>query len=226
MLRKRVLISREATVFFLCALFVFAIIRMFAYFEKSLRPTILSVTAARANIIATEAINNAVTEKVAQGIQYQDLIVLQKNTSGDIVLAQINTAVVNGLMAETTMRVQETLAALGGEKIYIPLGQVMGSYLLANLGPRIPITLLPVGYVNTSIDNTFEEAGINQVRHKIYFNIHADVQVVVPFVSSVTKVSTAVPIVDALYPGKVPDTVINLQFPASRNLFDPQLPSQ
>lgn len=218
LLRRRTQISTEAIVFFIMAAFIFGVIRLFMFFDHNLRPTILSVAGARADIIATEAINNAVTEKVARNILYQDLILLEKNRDGRIVMAQTNIMVVNGLMTETTMRVQEALTSLKGEKIYIPLGQALGSYLLANVGPRIPVTLIPVGFVNTTIVDQFEEAGINQVRHKIYFDITAEVEVIIPFVSRVTKVSTMVPIVDAIYPGDVPDTVINLQFPAGQTI--------
>ena len=214
-LRQRGLVSREALIFFLLALFLFGILRMFILFDRTLRPTILSVAAARTDMIATEAINKAVSEKVARNILYQDLVILQKDREGKIVLAQINNMEVNRLMAETTMRVQQALTSIKGEVVYIPLGQAFGSFLLANYGPRIPITLIPIGYVNTDIIDQFEDVGINQVRHKIYLDIHAEVQVVIPFVSSVTKVSTTVPIVDAIYPGEVPDTVINLQFPDS-----------
>lgn len=221
MLRRKI-INREAIVFFFIAVFFFAVIRLFLYFDRNLRPTILSIASARADVIATEAINNAVTEKVARGILYQDLIMLEKNNDGKIIMAQVNIMEVNRLIAETTMRVQEALVALKGEKIYIPLGQALGSYLLANMGPRIPIALIPVGYVNTTLDDKFEEAGINQVRHKIYLEIYTEVQIVIPFVSKATKVTSAVPIVDAIYPGEVPDTVINLQFPGGQVLPLPQ----
>ncbi|MCW3491165.1 sporulation protein YunB [Dethiobacter alkaliphilus] len=229
MLSRKVYVSREAFIFFLIAVFIFGIIRMFLYFDRNLRPTILSVASARADIIATEAINSAVSEKVARNILYQDLILLEKDREGRIVMAQTNNMEVNRLMSETTMRVQETLTSLKGEKIYIPLGQALGSYLLANVGPRIPITLIPIGFVNTEIIDEFEEAGINQVRHKIYLDIHAEVEIIIPFVSQVTKVSTTVPIVDANYIGEVPDTVINLQFPSGQTAPlppSPQLPAE
>lgn len=218
MLRRKMYISREAMVFFILALFFFAIIRLLLYFEKNLRPTILSIASMRADILATEAINQAVSEKVARSILYQDLILLQKDREGKIMMAQTNIMAVNELMAETTMRVQKSLESLQGEEIYIPLGQAFGSFLFASVGPRIPITLVPIGYVNTKIYDSLESAGINQVRHKIYLEIHADVQVVIPFVSSTTKVSTTVPLVDALYIGEVPETVINLQFPGGYTL--------
>lgn len=222
MFRRRGLrLSRDALFFITLTLLIFAVIRLLVILERNLGPTILAVAAMRADILAAEAINQAVSEKVASGILYQDLVMLNKGGDGRIILAQINSMEVNRLLAETTLRVQQALVALKREVIYIPLGQAFGSYPLADYGPLIPITLVPMGRVNTEVIDTFEEAGINQVRHKIYFNIHAEVQVVIPFVSAVTQVSTTVPIVDAIYPGEVPDTVINLQFPGG---FSQQMP--
>jgi sporulation protein YunB len=128
-------------------------------------------------------------------------------------MAQTNVREVNRLVAETTLQAQGALTALSEEKLYIPFGQALNNIFLAGLGPRIPVTVIPVGFVSTEITDTFEEAGINQVRHKLYLRIRAEVQVAIPFMSSVTHVSTSVPIVDAIYPGVVPDTVINLKFP-------------
>lgn len=212
--RGRPVVRREFIAFLFAALLIFAFIRVFFLFEKSLRPTILAIAAARADNLATEAINRAVNESVAGGVLYQDLILLQRDGEGKIVLAQTNSMAINALMTETTLRVKDALESLKGEVIYIPLGQVSGSQLLANYGPRIPISLVPVGLVHTKICDAFEDAGINQVRHKIYFDIQADVQIVIPFVSEEVTVSTTVPLVDAVYPGEVPDTVINLGFPA------------
>lgn len=218
MLRRRIAVSRQAMVFFVLAAFLFGVTQFFIFLEQRLRPTIFSIAGARAKTIATEAINRAVKEKMADNILYQDLIFVERSGEGRIVMAQTNIVAVNKLLAETTLRAQEALTSLKGETIYIPAGQVLGSYLLAGLGPRIPITLIPVGFVDTTIVDRFEEAGINQVRHKIYFNIHAEVEIVIPFLSRITKVSTMIPIVDAIYPGEVPDTVINLQFPAGQSM--------
>ncbi len=51
-------------------------------------------------------------------------------------------------------------------------------------------------------------AGINQVRHKIYLQIITDMRIIIPFISSAINMDITVPIADAIYPGEVPDTVI------------------
>ncbi len=212
-------INRRQVVFFIIALLLFSTVRLFMYMEQNLRPTIIASASYYADMLATESINNAVREKIAEEMIYDNLIKLERDDSGRIIMAQINTMEVNRLMSSTTLEVQETLRALQGEIIKLPLGQALGSYILANIGPRIPVVLMPIGKVNTDIVDIFEEAGINQTRHKIYLNVEAEVQVVIPFISSATKVVTQVPIADSVYQGEVPDTVINLQFPSDSAPF-------
>lgn len=205
--------GKKLIAFLVTATLIFLGVKGFLAVERNFRPVIVSIANVRADVLATEAINAAISEKMARNILYKDLVLLEKNREGRIVMAQTNTMEVNRLISTTTIRVQDALKAIRGEIIYIPLGQAVDSHLLANYGPRIPVRLIPVGRVNTRVIDVFESAGINQTRHKIYLDIHAEVQVVVPFVSSVIEVVTAVPLADNIYIGEVPDTVINLQFP-------------
>ncbi len=117
-------------------------------------------------------------------------------------------------MAETTLATREALLSLADIPFEIPLGEAIDSYLLATYGPKIPVKLIPFGRVNTKLIDSFEEAGINQTRHKIYLQVSAEVQIVVPLISSAVEVITSVPITDAIFVGEVPDTAINLQFPS------------
>ena len=44
--------------------------------------------------------------------------------------------------------------------------------MLAGRGPDIPIVIVPVGTVESRVYDVFEQAGINQTRHKIYLEIN------------------------------------------------------
>ncbi|HZK25790.1 MAG TPA: sporulation protein YunB [Oscillospiraceae bacterium] len=215
MLRRRLIVKRETRVFFLLALLIFLMIRMFMLIEHNLRPTILRSAGIRANYIATEAVNKAILENVAQDVDYQDLILLVKDNSGRIVFSQVNNVTISGIIAATNLHAQEALKTVAREKISIPFGQVFNSYLLANVGPRIPVKISPRGVINTNLIDKFESAGINQVRHKIYLEVQAEMQVVIPLMADKINVSTTILLVDAIYPGEVPNTVIDLQYPLS-----------
>ena len=210
---RRLRLNPRLIIFIILIVIILLFIQIFLFVESNLRPTLLAIAEARAKIIAFDAINQAINEKVAQEIRYNDLIEVEKDRDGKIAMTQINTMEVNRIQAETVRRVQGTLQNIEGEIVRIPIGQVLGSQILAYYGPKVPVTLIPIGTVHVDISHSFSEAGINQTRHKIYLEVFADVQFVVPFISAEREVKTAIPIADTIYMGDVPDTVIDLPFP-------------
>jgi len=204
------------TFLFLCLL-VFLLFRGFWAVEKKMRPVILSIAQVRADMLATDAVNRAIIEEVAHGILYQDLISIKQDDSGKIIMAQINTMEINRLMAKTTIATQNALKDIAKEPLKIPLGEVLDSYLLASYGPYIPVRLIPIGRVNTSLLDSFEAAGINQVRHKIYLDVFTEIRIVIPFIAEEIEVHTTVPLADTIYPGEVPEKVINLLMDSLRS---------
>jgi sporulation protein YunB len=202
------------------AIFIFLAVRAFLFVEGNLRPTIISMAEARARQLATEAINNAIKQKIAQESRYEHLIFIQKDNQGKIIMAEVNNMEIAKIQALTTMSVQSTLEALQAQEIKIPLGQALGSEILANLGPRIPVTLVPVGTVSAEIQQTFESSGINIVSHQVGIDITARIQIVIPFFSSEISVHSFTPLATATYFGQVPETVINLPMP-----YDFEFPS-
>lgn len=206
--------------FFIIVFILFLIIEIFLYAEKSLRPAILSIAELKADILATETINRALLDNISSELVYTDLIKVERDESGRIVMANLDSIKINKLLAKTTLATQEALYAMEKQPFEIPLGEAMDSYILATYGPQIPVRLIPRGRVNTRIVDVFEEAGINQVRHKIYMEVFTEVRIVIPFISSPVEVLTTVPIADTIYPGEVPDTVINLRFPSEFTTID------
>jgi len=198
--------------FILLTALLFIVAQGIIMVERNLRPAIMAVASIIADGLATDAINFAILEHLA-GINYQDLVTIEKDEQGRIIMARINTMEVNRVMAETTIATNEALFGLEAKPFEIPLGEVINSYILATYGPTIPVQMVPMGRVNTKLVDSFEQAGINQTRHKIYLRVYTEVQIVIPFVSDSVEVVTTVPITDSIYIGEVPDTVITLQFP-------------
>lgn len=204
--------KRLAVIIFIVFL-VYIVISTFITVEGKLRPTIIAIAEARVKILATEAINSAIDKHIAQESRYEHLIFLHKDYQGNVSMAEVNNMEVARIQTLTTMNVQSVLKSLQTETLRIPLGQALGSEILANYGPRIPVRMTPIGTVNAEIIQAFESSGINIVSHQVGIEITAYVQIVIPFVSTEINVCTFTPIVTATYFGKVPDTVINLQFP-------------
>ncbi len=183
--------------------------------ELSFRPTITEVAEVKARLLATEAINKAIYDQVVSAVHYQDLIIIHKNNNNEITMMQANTLAIRKIQAETTLAIQNILEELSAEGFKIPMGQILGSRLLAAYGPKINVRLIPAGTVKVDILNSFDEAGINQIRHLIYLDVESNVKIVVPLFDSTAKVSTRVPIAETIIVGPVPDTFVKLDLGSS-----------
>ncbi len=186
---------------------------LFWVLETHLKPTLLAIAETKATLIATESINSVINEKVSKSINQQNLVNVQVDGRGKVVFIQPNTMEFNKLAADTTMSVQEALKGIGDEKITIPVGQVLGSQLLASMGPKITVTVIPMGTVQVKVVDKFEQAGINQTRHMIYLMATTQVRIVVPLVSKSATVTTQVPIAEYVVVGEVPGTYVQFPFP-------------
>jgi sporulation protein YunB len=206
---KRRRISRTLLISILFGVAVYG----FWIVESHLKPTLLAIGEARATVIATQAINNVINEQVSQQIDPQSLVNIKLDNRGRVVFIQPNTLEFNRLAADTTIKVQDALRIITEEKIFIPIGQVLGSQLLASLGPKIVVTIIPVGTVQVKVVDKFEQAGINQTRHMVYLFATTSIRIVVPLVSSTVSVHTQVPIAEYVVVGEVPSTYVQFPYP-------------
>ncbi len=200
--------------FIALVLLMLLLVEGFMLVERKIRPVFLAAAVMECDGIATRAINSALLDKVVSAVEYGELIVTEKDAGGKIVMAQINTLELNRIIALTTMATLEALTGISERKIKIPLGRISGSYILAPYGPKITVRLKPLGRVNTEVLDSFEDAGINQTRHKIYLQVTTELQVIVPLLADSLEVLTTVPLADTIYIGEVPETLVNLSFSA------------
>ena len=200
-------------------LFILVVAGVFTVIDKRLRPTLHQLAMAKARILATEAVTSAVALEIAEDIRWEDLYALRPDSAGKVVLVQPNTGEIDRLTSKVTLRVQEYLNEIGDSKVIIPLGQLLGSHILASIGPRITISIIPIGTVSIKIHSDFEQAGINQIRHKIYLEVIAHMQVVVPMVVATDDIAIQIPITEVLIMGDVPETYIQVNGKDIKNLL-------
>ena len=191
-------------------LMVVFVILLFTVIEMNLKATILAMARVRAEQAAINAIQEAVNEKIARAVEYKDLIFIRTDNNGRVVLMQANTIKINNLAADTTLEIQKTLAKLEGTAIPIPLGQALNSKLLASYGPQIKVTLVPMGTVRVKVEDVFQQAGINQTRHRLYLHVFSRVKIVIPLVSETVEVASQIPIAETIIVGEVPKEYVNL----------------
>ena len=74
--RLRRIAPRGLVSFFVLIIFLFLLTQGLLMIERNMRPAVLAIAKMKADGLATEAINNAILEKVTRGIQYKDLIMI------------------------------------------------------------------------------------------------------------------------------------------------------
>lgn len=179
--------------------------------QAVLRPVFLAEAETRVLQMVTNAINQSVFEHT-KTLKYDEMIHYQTNRQGDIILMQPNLQKVNQFISQVIQTIQLKMQEISEQNIRVPIAHAFGLDLLAGIGPRLNIRMMPLGLVKPpQIEDSFETAGINQTRHKIYVVILGEVQLLVPFVQEKIQIETKVPVTEATILGKVPDIYVGVE---------------
>lgn len=117
-------------------------------------------------------------DEECEGIKYEDIINYVVSDEGYVVLMQPNINYINSFSSRVSLNIQKRLNKMNSNVVAIPLGRVLGIELLAGLGPKVKVKIIPVGFARPPvIRDTFESAGINQTRHKIYMEVNVKLKI-------------------------------------------------
>ena len=180
--------------------------------DSSIRPTIELLASHEARVFAVQAINDAVYDELAEeGNSYGELVTLEYNDQGNVAALQTNVVEMNRLQATLTREIIDRVMEFRTQSVLVPLGSIIGGQLFSGRGPELEFRLIPAGFIETSIRNHFEAAGINQTRHQIILNVDVYVSILLPGFSTATKVSNAFTVAETVLVGTVPDSYTYFQ---------------
>ena len=186
-------------------LFVAAFIFCTVYFRSNIVPTVMGSAVAEVRAMCTETINSAVTAVVGGGVEYDDLFSVVRDDAGNIEMVQANSPEINMVAREIAGLAQANLDALDLKEISIPIGTFTGLALLTGLGPDVTISVMPIGSALCDFVSYFTAAGINQTLHKIYIDVHAEINIITPLDEPTITVKAEVLVAENLIVGEVPE---------------------
>jgi len=123
---------------------------------------------------------------------------------------EANTIKINNIAKNTAYESKCELDSIGEQNISIPIGSLTNSPILNGYGPPINIKILSSGSVICQFKSQFDSAGINQTRHRIYIDVCADMELVLPSSQDNISCQVEIFIAEAIIVGKVPDAFLNL----------------
>lgn len=154
---------------------------------------------------------NQVCNKAMEGLTYEDLCTIDRDSEGRIRLISLNVVNVNKLNSKIALEIQEKLNDSTSSKFYIRLGSFTGSKLLSGRGPNVEVRMSTIGSVTTDIKSEFEETGINQTLHKIYIDINCNVSLLSPFKDIDEQITAQVLLSETVISGDIPDSYYDLE---------------
>ena len=163
------------------ALALLILLGTFIGLDLGIRPMVRASAASQTQIAVNRMIQRAVLEVLEEdGLRYQSFVSLQQNLNGETTALTTDTVLINRLQGELLEKILQTLQETRQITLQLPLGSLTGSQFLAGRGPLVSLKLRPVGIVKTKIVNQFDEAGINQTRHRIQLQVKVDMLSLLP----------------------------------------------
>lgn len=193
-----------------------------------LMPTYLQYAEVQTQKVASYVVSKAINSKTSSVLDVNEIIVDIPTQSNDVITTKFNTEIINQVRAETQTLVKEYLEqaengdlshlpnlenveydvgkmeAGDGIVFFVPLGQALNLPILGNLGPKIPIRFHIIGNVQSNIESSIEEFGINNAKVEVNLLIAVKVQIIIPFASKSASVQQKIPIAMGLVRGTVP----------------------
>ncbi|MBK1809349.1 sporulation protein YunB [Clostridium sp. YIM B02505] len=194
-----------------CSLVIISTFSCFIYyFDKIITPTVMVVANAEMRSKATEIINQNILEVYSEKFNYDDIIRVDKDKEGNIVMLKADTVKMSAIASEVALKSQKELNSIGSVGIKLPLGYITKSNIMSYWGPKITVKMEPLGRIETKYSSDFETAGINQTRHKIYIEVYTKMKVIIPLEHDEVEVKNQIPIAETVIVGKIPRTSIDL----------------
>ena len=205
-LRYLRLTGRQRVLFWLTGIFVLLLALTVAV-VLHMKPVVVDLATARTSNAVNRIVVAAVNDAVDSGrIDYEQLVDFDKDAEGHVTALRSNMAAFNRLQASIADDILQRMAEVSSTDLAIPIGTLTGSPLLAGRGPCLRVRMQSVGTATARFDNQFSSAGINQTRHRIILDVDVHVSILLPGLTTYTKVSNEISVAETVIVGGVPET--------------------
>lgn len=168
------------------------------FVAERLKPAFISAAHEKANSVVMDIINRNVAEVFKKYDSSKFYIRNENSIINDV-------SAINILKSEIINKLISSLNSNVNSIVKIPFGSVSGLYILNGVGPDIPVEIVPSRIVGTDFEDSFDEAGINFVKHTMYLNISVLVNYRGFIMDENETITIRVPIVENIISGNVPD---------------------
>jgi len=196
--------------FLLLVLLMVLAVYSVVYTEKIVKPNVAAIAEVKVKAMITKIVNDAVHEQFKADAEVSELLTIKTDTEGNITYVESNTTAMNNLATELIQAVQNQYRWKEAVKLDVPVGSIVGSQILSQVGPNISLKVLPIGMSRANFKTEFESMGINQTKYKVFLQMESQARVLAPFSINNIEIQNNILIAEAIIVGEVPDSYINV----------------
>lgn len=154
---------------------------------------------------AYKSANAAIVSSLSSGINYSDVVKIEKNSAGDITLIGIDPLKANYIGQEVSLKTRVNLESELSRGVPVPWLAFSGIKMLSGYGGSVLFKAITVASVKCELNGKFRSVGINQTLHSVYAQVVCKTKIEIPFSKKTEESVTEVLIAESVIVGKVPE---------------------
>ena len=171
---------------------IIIIVSFVLYYRYIIVDNIYNLCSNYAYAYCTETSNNAIINSLDDTTKYTDLITIEKDNSGEIILMSANTLKINVISREIVKNCSISLNKKIENGIPVPLLAFTGIGLISGYGKNVNLKTLSVSSVLCDFLSDFKSVGINQTLHCIYVELTVGIDINLPLSNRNETIKTKV----------------------------------
>ena len=176
------------------------VVRAAVALDARIQPVLQEFAEYETRAAAVRLMNDAIAREMANNpARYADLCAADE--AGAV---QSDPQALNLARASLIDAVSAALDAAPEQQLEIPLGSLMDSAILNDLGPCWTLTIRPRGYVDGELTETVVPIEINRVEYRIDLTLTTSVNMILDGRAHLLWVETTVPLAHLLLSGNIP----------------------
>ncbi len=176
-------------------------------FYLSIRETVVDFAISTAEGKMITIADNAILDYFSENaVSYDKISNVSRDNDNNIKGIELDSKLITLIKGKISRRISSEISTDDFVKVGIPLGTLISNDYLFGIGPKIYFTTQFYEGYKIDFINTFEDCGINQVRHSIIMKITLSGTVVSLGKKRTFLTDTSYPVAETIIVGTVPNT--------------------
>ena len=170
-----------------------------SYFDES----IMIYAKKTASVKASQEIEALIRKAIIDDLD-NDVMSYEKDNDGKIISMSLDASLANNIMATTLEHLDEVMANIKYDDLYVPIGYCFSDSLFFSYGPKVKLRLKPIGSYKVNILSNVSSVGINNSLVEIVLEIKTEFQIMIPLRRENYEIVNYIPLSTLIVQGEVP----------------------